>query len=67
MHAGARYVSGSGLANGEQMERLWSYLRKFGKMSKEMTPSHRIDTLTYALLHYADKVREKQREFETEH
>ncbi|KAK6321845.1 hypothetical protein J4Q44_G00088210 [Coregonus suidteri] len=28
------------------MERLWSYLRKFGKITKEMTPSHRVALLT---------------------
>ena len=67
MHAVARYVSGSGLADSDQTERLWSYLRKCGKISKEMTPSQSIDTQTYALLHYAKKVREKQREYETEH
>ncbi|KAK6321850.1 hypothetical protein J4Q44_G00088260 [Coregonus suidteri] len=55
---GTRYVTGSGLAEGEQMERLWSYLRKFGKITKEMTPSYHVDTLTDALLYYA--VREKQ-------
>ena len=48
--------SGSGLADGEQMERLWSYLHKFGKLSKEMTPSHRVDTLTYS----SERVKEKQ-------
>ncbi|CAB1338445.1 unnamed protein product [Coregonus sp. 'balchen'] len=42
------------------MERLWSYLRTFGKITKEMTPSHRVDTLTDALLYYAARVREKQ-------
>ncbi|KAK6304131.1 hypothetical protein J4Q44_G00247170 [Coregonus suidteri] len=41
------------------MERLWSYLRKCGKITKEMTPSHRVDTLTDAL-NYAARVREKQ-------
>ena len=48
--------SGSGLADGEQMERLWSYLHKFRKLSKEMTPSHRVDTLTYS----SERVKEKQ-------
>ncbi len=48
----ARYLSGFGLTDGEVMERLWSYLRRFSKMTKEMRPSHRIDILSDALLHY---------------
>ncbi|KAJ8332550.1 hypothetical protein SKAU_G00423390 [Synaphobranchus kaupii] len=55
-----RYREGTGLADGEQSERLWSYLRKFGKITKEMTPSHRSDLLTDALLHYSKKVERKQ-------
>ena len=39
------------------MERLWSYLKRFAKSTKEMRPSHRIDVLTSALLHYASRVR----------
>ena len=34
------------------MERLWSFLRRFGRMTKEMRPSHRIDVLTSALVYY---------------
>ena len=34
------------------MERLWSYLRRFNKVAKEMRPAHRIDILTHALLYY---------------
>ncbi|XP_028417095.1 uncharacterized protein LOC114541357 [Dendronephthya gigantea] len=48
-----RRVSGFGLTDGEQLERLWSYLRRFGKMTKEMRPSHRVDVLSDAILHYA--------------
>jgi Kyakuja-Dileera-Zisupton transposase len=44
-----------GLCDGEGMERLWSYLRPFSRITKEMTPSHRIDLLTDALLHYAQR------------
>ncbi|KAJ8345844.1 hypothetical protein SKAU_G00300370 [Synaphobranchus kaupii] len=55
-----RYYEGTGLADGEQSERLWSYLRKFGKITKEMTPSHRNDLLMDALLHYSKKVERKQ-------
>ncbi|XP_056114586.1 uncharacterized protein LOC130090966 [Rhinichthys klamathensis goyatoka] len=36
----------------EGMERLWSFLRRFARVTKEITPSHRLDLLTDALLHY---------------
>ncbi|XP_064400690.1 uncharacterized protein LOC135346605 isoform X5 [Halichondria panicea] len=52
-----RVLTGCGLTDGEAMERLWSYLRRFAKSTKEMRPSHRIDVLTSALLHYASRVR----------
>jgi hypothetical protein len=48
-------VENLGLTDGEAMERLWSYLRPFSPITKEMTPSHRIDLLTDALLRYADR------------
>ena len=38
------------------MEKLWSYLRRFAKSTKEMRPSNRIDVLTSALSHYAWEV-----------
>ncbi|XP_064622784.1 uncharacterized protein LOC135484988 [Lineus longissimus] len=50
-----RRLPGFGLTDGESLERLWSYLRSFSKITKEMTPSHRIDTLTDALIHYANR------------
>ncbi len=34
------------------MERIWSYLRRFSRMSKEMRPSHRIDVLSGAIEYY---------------
>ena len=43
----------TGLSDGEVMERLWSYLRRFSRMTKEMRPSHRIDVLSHALLYYS--------------
>ena len=46
---------GFGLTDGEVVERLWSYLRRFARMTKEMRPAHRVDVLTDALLHYARK------------
>ena len=48
-----RHKEGFGLTDGEVLERLWSFLRRFSKMTKEMRPSHRIDILTDALLHYS--------------
>ena len=46
-------VEGFGMSDGEVMERLWSYLRPTAKITKEMTPAHRVDTLTDFLMHYA--------------
>jgi len=37
------------------MERLWSFLRPFSRMSKEMGSSHRIDVLSDAILYYGQK------------
>ena len=50
---------GIGLSDGETMERLWSYLRRFSRMTKEMRPSHRVDVLTSALLFYGLKTKKK--------
>lgn len=47
-----RHKEGFGLTDGEVLERLWSFLRRFCRMTKEMRPSHRTDILTDALLHY---------------
>ena len=41
-----------GLADGENMERLWSYLGSFCRMSKEMSAANRTDLLSDALHHY---------------
>ena len=43
------------MSDGEVMERLWSYLKPTSKITKEMTPAHRADTLTDFLMHYARK------------
>ena len=50
-----RSLDNCGLTDGEAAERLWSYLRRLGKITKEMRPSHRIDVLTSGLIHYASK------------
>ncbi len=36
------FTEGIGLSDGEVMERMWSILRRFTRMTKEMRPSHRI-------------------------
>ena len=52
---------GIGLSDGEVMEQMWSYWRRFSKMTKEMRPSHRIDVLMHALLHYGHLTKLKLR------
>eukprot|EP00795_Rhopilema_esculentum_P007287 gene7287-12983_t len=55
-----RRCDGLGLTDGEGIERLWSYLRKFSYMTKEMKSNRRTDTLTEALLHYARRMLNNQ-------
>ena len=50
---------GIGLSDGEGMERLWSYLRRFGRMTKEMRPAHRVNVLSHALVYYGLRKKEK--------
>ncbi|XP_046855169.1 uncharacterized protein LOC124448217 [Xenia sp. Carnegie-2017] len=52
-----RRKEGFGLTDGEMLERLWAYIRKFSRMTKEIRPSHRVDVLSYALLHYGKKTK----------
>ena len=47
---------GIGLSDGEVLDSLWSFLRK---MTKEMLPSHHVDVITHALLHYGYKTKQK--------
>ena len=54
-----RRCEGIGLSDGETMERFWSYLRRFSKMTKEMRPSHRIDVSSSAILYYGIQTKEK--------
>ncbi|XP_028403401.1 uncharacterized protein LOC114526098 [Dendronephthya gigantea] len=51
---GPRRKKGYGLTDGEGIERLWSYLRGFSSMTKEMSAGRRVDLLTDALVHYAE-------------
>ncbi len=46
------HSTGIGLSDGEVMDRMWSILRRFSRMTKEMRPAHRVDILTHALLYY---------------
>ena len=46
-----RYKEGFALSDGEVCERLWSFMRRFSRMTKEMRPSHRV--LTDAALHFS--------------
>ncbi|XP_028407836.1 uncharacterized protein LOC114530414 [Dendronephthya gigantea] len=54
-----RRLDGWGLVDGEVLERLWSYLRLFRKMTKEMSASHREDILSDALYYYTKRQRSK--------
>ena len=57
-----RRCPGLGLTDGEGIERLWSYLRKFSYMTKETKPNRRTDILSEALLHYARRMLSNQGE-----
>ncbi|CAO3588743.1 unnamed protein product [Absidia cylindrospora] len=50
-----RYIDGFGLTDGECMERLWSYLGGFTKVTRPMTKAHRRLTLDSALRHYKNQ------------
>ena len=41
------------------MDRLWSFLRRFSCMTKEMRPSNRTDILCHALIYYGHKTKQK--------
>ena len=47
--------TGLGLSDGEVLERLWSYLRRLSRMTKEMCPAHRANVLSHALLSIKEK------------
>ncbi|KAK7094446.1 hypothetical protein V1264_006006 [Littorina saxatilis] len=52
---GQRCTVGAALNDGEGMERLWSYLRKFAPATKQMALSSLEDLLTDALFAYSQK------------
>lgn len=56
-------MEGTGLNDGEGVERLWSYLRKFSSITKEMIVSNRHYLLVDALEHYSNRIKEKLGKF----
>lgn len=54
-----RRLEGWGMVDGEVLERLWSYLGQFRKMTKEMSASPREDIISDALFYLAEKQRSK--------
>jgi hypothetical protein len=54
-----RRIKGLGLTDGEGTERLWSFLRDFSRITKEMGPEKRVDVLTDGLLHYGYLLRKR--------
>ena len=56
---GPRRCEGVGLTDGEMMERLWSFMRRFSRMTKEMRQSHRTDVLCSALVYYGMQKKKK--------
>ena len=47
------------MVDGEVLERLWSYLKQFKKMTKEMSVSHREDIISDALFYLCEKQRSR--------
>lgn len=58
-----RNIEGFGLTDGENVERLWSYLGRFARMTKEMSSGNRVDLLTDALSHYCKQKQRKLGEY----
>ena len=64
MQFSTRRVEGFALSDGEQVERLWSYMRNFCRSTKEMTASNRVDAITDALLYYSKKAMYRMGKFQ---
>lgn len=45
-----------GLTDGENLERLWSYLGRFAVTTKYMRPSHRLDILELAIQNISQRM-----------
>ena len=54
-----RRALGFGLSDGQQVKRLWSFLRRFSRVTKEMHPSNRVDILSDAILHYGRNCKDR--------
>ena len=52
---GSKFNTNIGMLDGENCERLWSYIRKFIPITKEQTGDHRRHLLSEALGHFAAK------------
>jgi hypothetical protein len=50
-----RRINGIGQVDGECVERFWAWARHFAPITKEMTPSHRVNLLTDAFLYYGGR------------
>lgn len=66
MQYGPRYNPHVGLWDGESLERLWSYLRPFHKITREMSGANREFLLSNALAYYAETIATKMRTCEIE-
>lgn len=53
---GQKFVVNTTLTDGEGIERLWSTLRRYKHITKEMSINNRHDFLTEALLHISGKM-----------
>ncbi|XP_028417977.1 uncharacterized protein LOC114542684 isoform X2 [Dendronephthya gigantea] len=49
-----RRTENIGLTDGEGVERLWSFMRQFSAITKEMSVDKRVDVLTDASIHYGE-------------
>ena len=58
-----RRINSFGLADGENLERLWSYLGRFANMTRRMRPNNRLDLLSEALEYFANRTINKLGKF----
>ena len=54
-----RRTQNVGLSDGEGVERFWSFLRQFSRITKEMATDKRVDVLTDATLHYREHLQKR--------
>jgi hypothetical protein len=58
-------IEGFGRSNGEGVERLWSYLRQYIAMTKEMSPENRHFVLYMAVVHRNETIKFNLRRSQT--